>query len=609
MNNHQSKLSTQAPNSKRFIACPLCESRVLLMTLNDHLDICPSNKHKTQQKQHIPRQGNTLKSYLSGNNRLPSTANESSPSSDKTSSSKRNHEVINLDNEPATPAAKKTSTSTTGVNATQSSIESKLKEEIAVLKKSAHLPLSERLRPQTLREYVGQQHILSQEKGPLFQYIRQGIIPSMILWGPPGVGKTSLARLFTKEASAVSSSGSKDERPVHYWMIETSATKANTQELRGIFEKAKKEFQLTRRRTVLFIDEIHRFNKVQQDLLLPHVENGDIILIGATTENPSFQLNNALISRCQVFVLEKLSTNEMCIVLYRAIALLNRSRKLLWGDIKALQLSRDIMEYIVDVSVGDARRALNILEKVEISTRQDDKTNGKGNSAETAESEEKKVITLNDVRDIIKNNSDSILNTYYDVKGDFHYDAISAFHKAVRGSDENASLYYLARMLQGGEDPLYVARRMIRIASEDIGIRDNSLLSLAIAAHDTVMKLGLPEADMALVHCCVALARAPKSVEIYRAWNNIKSMLNENKYSLASSEIPMHIRNAPTSLMKDLGYSKGYKYNPDYVDGKVKQEYFPEEVLHKCPNKKELQFLTGKHLGTRVDPDLLKDKK
>ena len=273
------------------------------------------------------------------------------------------------------------------------------------------------------------------------------------------------------------------------------------------------------------------------------------------------------------------------------MALLNRCRKLIWNvPENPLQLSRDVLEYIVDVAVGDTRRALNILEMIEVSTR--------------GRVDTEKELTLNIIKDIIKKNSSSVLNTYYDTKGDNHYDTISAFHKAVRGSDANAALYYLGRMIQGGEDPLYIARRMIRMASEDIGIRDNSLLPLAVAAHDTVMKLGLPEADMALAQCAVALARAPKSVEVYRAWNKVKAMLGENKYSLASSEIPMHIRNAPTRLMEELGYSKGYKYNPDFVDGKVKQEYFPEEVLKKCPNRNELKFLTGKHLGKKVDPDL-----
>lgn len=216
-------------------------------------------------------------------------------------------------------------------------------------------------------------------------------------------------------------------------------------------------------------------------------------------------------------------------------------------------------------------------------------------------------ITIDKLKEIIKNNNSQGLNTYYDPKGDNHYDTISAFHKAVRGSDENASLYYLGRMLQGGEDPLYIARRMIRIASEDIGIRDNSLLPLAVAAHDTVMKLGLPEADMALVQCCVSLARAPKSVEIYRGWKKLKGMLAENKYNLASSEIPMHIRNAPTRLMEELGYHKGYKYNPNFKDGLVKQDYFPQEVLDKCENKDDLVFLDGEHLGDKIDPDLLPD--
>lgn len=245
------------------------------------------------------------------------------------------------------------------------------------------------------------------------------------------------------------------------------------------------------------------------------------------------------------------------------------------------------MEYIVEISMGDTRRALNFLEMVEVSSREPGT----------------KEITIEDARSIIKSNSEGI-STYYDTHGDNHYDTISAFHKAIRGSDENASLYYLGRMLQGGEDPLYIARRLIRIASEDVGLVDNSMLPLAVAAHDAVMKVGLPEADLALAQCCVALARSPKSVELYRGWNQLKAMLRENKFSMASSGIPMHIRNAPTELMKELGYHKGYKYNPDFKDGQVKQDYFPEEVLEQCTSRDQLVFLNGKHLGDQVDPDL-----
>ena len=581
----------QKKNSKesktKIITCPICSEPILYMNINSHIDKCSARKttqrNNINNEESIKQETNgddvqrttavkaerSISRILTGTKRKPLSYISSSKSGTSSTT------AIDLDDTTTgIPLVKKPKVETVPQ-------ERSLDQEIKHLQKIMHLPLSEKLRPKELREYVGQQHILSHTDGTLYKYIQQDTIPSMILWGPPGVGKTSLARLLSKSVT-------------NYYMIETSATKANTQELRSIFEKAKKEYQLTKRRTVLFIDEIHRFNKSQQDLLLPHVENGDVVLIGATTENPSFQLNNALISRCHVFVLQKLTLNESCIVLSRGIALLNKIRKLVLRIDKPLKLSRECLEYLVDVSMGDTRRTLNLLEMIEIWTR----TSKAGVETDS--------LTLENIRDIIKSNSSNGLSTYYDPKGDNHYDTISAFHKAIRGNDENASLYYLARMVKGGEDPLYIARRMIRIATEDIGLRDPTQLPLAVAAHDAVQKIGLPEADLALAECCVSLARAPKSVELYKAWGKVKAMLNENLYGLASSEIPMHIRNAPTKLMEDLGYHEGYKYNPDYKDGLCKQQYWPKEVLDKCPDMNELKFLTGKHFGNKRDPDLEK---
>lgn len=540
-------------STEQLISCPICNKKVSYSLINNHLDECTGETPKCSKNQP------TLNRLLGGKRKQ-----------------QQQPMVVDLENEEKEVKEKDV------VSAEPPEKKQKLnthEHEARQLQKVMHLPLSEKLRPKDLGEYVGQSHILSSENGVLYKYIKQGTIPSMVLWGPPGVGKTSLARLLTKTVN--------QERAtkISYILLETSATKANTQELRKIFENSKKEFALTKRLTVLFIDEIHRFNKSQQDLLLPHVEAGDVVLIGATTENPSFQLNNALISRCQVFVLEKLGIDEMCRVITRGIAMLNKYRNLVWHITNPLKLSREVQEYIVDISMGDTRRALNLLEMVEVSTRE--------------KSEE---LNTDDVREII-NSKATELRTYYDAKGDNHYDTISAFHKSIRGSDENASLYYLARMLQGGEDPLYIARRMIRIASEDVGMVDNSLLPLSVATYNAVTKVGLPEADLALAQCCVALARAPKSVELYRAWKQVNALLRENKHSLASSEIPMHLRNAPTKLMEELGYHKGYKYNPDYAEGEVDQEYFPDEVLEKC-NKEELKFMNGRHLGDVRDPDL-----
>ncbi|CCK70762.1 ssDNA-dependent ATPase MGS1 KNAG_0F00930 [Huiozyma naganishii CBS 8797] len=585
------KQNAKITKIEQQVSCPVCKKQVPYSRINAHVDI---HMHRSSLKSGLADSAGSRNDKTS----ITDILSGSQPPM-KRRKPDSSQSVIKLDDDGEEEQDEGQSLATTGaislVKIEDSDVQ-KPKDKVRVdnndtnslryLQRISSLPLSEKLRPKTLQDYVGQQHILSSTTGTLYKYIQLDQIPSMILWGPPGVGKTSLARLLTKSVDG------------KYLMIETSATKSNTQELKAVFEKAKAEYRLTKRRVILFIDEIHRFNKPQQDLLLPHVENGDIVLIGATTENPSFQLNNALISRCHVFVLEKLSSSELGLVLNRAIALLNKLRTFIWHCSRPLKLAKDAIEYIEDVCIGDTRRALNLLEMVEISSRRSKKGD-----------DEDFTLSTEEVRNIIKNNSSNGLNSYYDPKGDNHYDTISAFHKSVRGSDENAALYYLGRMLKGGEDPLYIARRMIRIASEDIGIRDNTMLPLAIAAHDAVMKVGLPEADMALVQCCVSLARAPKSVEIYRAWNKLKSMLDENKYSMCSSEIPMHIRNAPTKLMEDIGYSKGYKYNPDYKDGKVAQMYFPQEILDQCEDKTTLKFLTGKHLGSKMDPDLeLQDK-
>lgn len=556
-------MSSSDKNEQR-IACPICDRRVPFSSINDHLDICADKSAPCGEQQ-------TLTYIDSVKKRRKDSTNTSCTQKDNEIEQVQDSPIVNVDDvlqdsrtensRPSYPIAENV--------------------ELRQLKKVAHVPLSEKLRPKTLNEYVGQQHILSRENGVLFKYINQGTIPSMILWGAPGVGKTSLARLLTKTVNE------EHKGDIKYILVETSATKATSQELRIIFEKSGKEFRSTRRMTALFIDEIHRFNKSQQDLLLPQIESGDIVLIGATTENPSFQLNNALISRCHVFILNKLTVEELNMVLTRGIAMLNKFRRLIWNIRFPLKLSQAAVRYIADVSVGDTRKALNLLEVIEVSTR--DKSL-------------EEPLSLIEIKDILASHTSS-LRVFYDAKGDFHYDTISAFHKSIRGSDENATLYYLARMLNSGEDPLFIARRMIRIASEDVGLIDCTLLPLAVAAHDAVMKVGLPEADLALAQCAVALARAQKSVELYRGWKNLKSMLSQNKYQMASSEIPLHLRNAPTTLMETLGYSKGYKYNPNYKDGQVKQEYFPKEVMQQFQSE-EWRFLNGQHLGDMVDKDL-----
>ncbi|EPY51437.1 DNA replication ATPase [Schizosaccharomyces cryophilus OY26] len=393
-------------------------------------------------------------------------------------------------------------------------------------------PLAERARPTTLDDYVGQEELVG-PRGVIRNMIEQDECPSMILWGNSGTGKTTLARIIAATTKSR--------------FLEVSATSISVQECRKIFEESQNHLRLTGSKTIVFLDEVHRFNRAQQDIFLPLVEKGSITLIGATTENPSFRLNSALISRCPVFVLKKLDKTHVLKILEHGCQL----EKDRLGDIPNIDSS--ILEYVSAITDGDARMALNCLEMAIGLMRQGP-------------------ITLEEIKEKLVRSS-----AVYDRVGDAHYDTISAFHKSVRGCDVNASLYYLGRMLESGEDPLYVARRMVRIASEDIGVADNSMLPLASSAFTSVQQVGMPEADVILAHCAVALTMAPKSVDVYKGYNNVKRFLSLNP-NAGRAEIPLHIRNAPTNLMKQLGYHKGYKYNPDYKDGLVKQEYMPESI-------------------------------
>ncbi|KAG0680092.1 hypothetical protein C6P40_002231 [Pichia californica] len=433
---------------------------------------------------------------------------------------------------------------------------------IEQLKLTCHLPLSERLRPTDISNYIGQSHLVG-EHGILRGYLKHGRIPSLILWGYPGTGKTTLARILAKNA--------------HLRFIEMSGVMNGVSDCKKAFEEANNEMKLTRKPTIIFVDEIHRFSKNQQDIFLNYVERGVIILIGATTENPSFNVNKALLSRCRVFVLEKLNDDEMRLLIGRGLVEINKVRKLVYNT-NVLKLSKDAIDWIASVADGDGRLALGCIELI-------DSNFIKETTCSTPDD-----VTVDDVKNILKKST-----VLYDRVGDAHYDTISAFHKSIRGSNPDAAMYYLARMLNGGEDPLYIARRMIRIASEDIGVLDDSCLPFAISAYQAVQFVGLPEADLALVHCAVKLARAPKSVEIYRGWKEMKSWMAG--HGIEGAEIPMHLRNAPTKLMSDLGYSKGYKYNPNFKNGMVQQTYFPESVGEKV-------FLNHEHLGDKIDPDL-----
>lgn len=409
-------------------------------------------------------------------------------------------------------------------------------------------PLAERMRPKTLEEVCGQE--LVGENGVLRGLIEQDRVPSMILWGSAGTGKTTIARVI---ASIVGSR-----------FVEINSTSTGVAECKKIFSEARSELGLTGRKTIIFCDEIHRFSKTQQDVFLGPVESGQVTLIGATTENPSFKVQNALLSRCRTFTLAKLTDEDIVSILKRALAVEgpNYNPSELVDD--------ELIQYLARFADGDARTSLNLLElAMDLSKRQG--------------------VTKEDIkRGLTK-------TLVYDRAGDQHYDTISAFHKSIRGSDPDAALYYLARMIQSGEDPLYIARRLIVVASEDIGLADNSMVTLAISTHSAVEKIGLPEARINLAHATVAMAMSKKSTRSYRGLNNAFAALNEP--GVAGLPIPIHLRNAPTKLMKELGYGKEYKYNPNYVDGQVQQDYLPEQLHGRT-------FLEDLDLGTQRDPNL-----
>lgn len=385
------------------------------------------------------------------------------------------------------------------------------------------VPLAERIRPQDWADFVGQEKIVGEGR-LLRQAIEKDHLPSIIFWGPPGSGKTTLARIIAQKTKS---------EFVHF-----SAVTAGLADLREVIKKAQENKKFHQKQTILFIDEIHRWNKAQQDALLPHIEKGTVILIGATTENPSFEVISPLLSRCRVFVLEKLTSEEISTILQRGTQELKR------------KIPNDLVKYLAELSNGDSRVALNALEF----------------ACQSSEKIDKEVI------------KEALQKTHlqYDKGGEEHYNLISALHKSMRGSDADAALYWLGRMLEAGEDPLYIARRLIRFASEDIGLADPQALPQALAAYQAAHFIGMPECNVNLAQAVVYLAKASKSNELYNAYGKVQKDIKETQ----NEPVPLHLRNAPTKLMEELGYGKGYKYNPDY-DKSVEQDYLPEKLKRK----------------------------
>jgi putative ATPase len=397
-------------------------------------------------------------------------------------------------------------------------------------------PLPFRMRPRTLDEFVGQEHLLGPDR-PLRRAIESDQIGSMVLWGPPGSGKTTLAHLIAKHTGSD--------------FVFFSAVLSGVKEVREVIQRAEKRRNFDGGRTILFVDEIHRFNKAQQDAFLPHVEKGVVILIGATTENPSFEVISALLSRVSVHMLHRLSEQDIAAILRAALTDTDRG-----VGAQSLRASEEVLALMAAMSNGDARRALTLLESAAANLAQ------KKDSA--------KEITADLIRDIIQRKTE-----LYDKSGEDHFNLISALHKSLRGSDPDAALYWLYRMLEGGEDPLYLARRMVRFASEDIGLADPRALTIALAAKDAYHFLGSPEGELALAEAAVYLAVAPKSNAIYRAEGAVQRAIHETP----SLPVPLWIRNAVTGLMKQAGYGRGYKYPHDYSNALVDQDYLPDELV------------------------------
>jgi putative ATPase len=395
-------------------------------------------------------------------------------------------------------------------------------------------PLADRMRPQELDEFVGQEHILG--KGRILRKaIEKGELFSLILWGPPGSGKTTLAQIIARRTKA------------HFFAF--SAVLSGVKEIREVIKEAEGEQRYHGRKTILFVDEIHRFNKAQQDAFLPHVEKGTIALIGATTQNPSFEVISPLLSRAQVFTLEQLGPEELTKIMRRALTDAERGL----GKHK-IMIDDSVLKLLATLSDGDARAALNALELAAMTTPPSKDGIRKITREAAEEAVQKRVL--------------------YDKDGEEHYNIISALHKSMRGSDPDAALYWLGRMLEGGEDPLYIARRIIRFASEDVGNADPQALVVAVAAMQAFHFIGQPEGELALAQAVVHLAVAPKSNALYTAYGAVRKAIKET----GALPVPKHLRNAPTRLMEEMGYGDGYRYPHNFPDAFVEEEYLPKPI-------------------------------
>ena len=578
----------------KIIDCPSCLKKIPITKVNSHLDTCLSG---TQ---------NSLKNVLSGRVKKPigiarRTMSTVVPTT-KASKGSLFTRSMTLDGMPKVKIQPQTQfenkfddikdeimlSDNENVDIVKSEDEQQEKmiyetkfDDPDYLDKIQSLPLYERLKPQCLKTYIGQDHLLNKKTGIIYKHLSStpSTIPNMILFGPPSIGKTSLITVLLNELNT---------RSTGKWKIYSlSGVSLSIPDLKKIIDQTVKSFQNWKIKSIIFIDEIHRLNKLQQDSLLKICELGHARLVGCTTENPSFKINDSVLSRLNVFVLNEYTKDER----WRMFELIKKVQFYYLPSIQFQneEIEKEIFEIVVGLS-RDNRRFISLYENLYLYCSDE------GNKGIN-------YITLEKLNEMTKSNAFKNI-MYYNT--DTHYELISAFHKSVRGSDTNAALYYLFKMLKHGCDPLYICRRMIRIASEDVGILNNQALIFANTTYESCMKLGMPESDVILAHCCVLLCESPKSVKIYRAMNKIKTALDENDI-YRDGDVPYHLRNAPTKLMEQLGYKKDYKYNPDYINGNIPegQDYFPDKFYEENLSNEDEQYLeymkhvydNEKHLG------------
>ncbi|XP_015609970.1 ATPase WRNIP1 [Cephus cinctus] len=532
---------------ERKTECPVCSKEFTTSIIEAHVEKCLFLNESSQSES----TGGLKRSS-------PSVKSQQIRSGNSRSASKRaKHRIVktlNADKPNVSSATSVSITENSGQASNNISKENNVNPEKKIPVKHNHVPLAERMRPTSLLGYIGQEHVLG-PNAVLSQLLEKTEIPNIILWGPPGCGKTSLASVIAHICKQAPASN------LRY--VKLSAAMSGVNDVKEAVNVASNELKFGRR-TIMFMDEIHRFNKLQQDIFLPHVESGTLTLIGATTENPSFSLNSALLSRCRVIVLEKLTAMNLIIILRRAVQSLGGNiykyvpsdssgetrmpkPKVVDGEsevpeIPKFHIDEETIQWLAETCDGDARIALGGLElAVQSKAPSEDKFLEEGPG----------LITLDDIRDSLKKT-----HMLYDKKGEQHYDMISALHKSVRASDENASLYWLTRMMSGGEDPVYIARRLIRMACEDIGLEDTKALGVAIDTMHGCKMLGMPECDVLLAQCVTYMARAPKSRLMEDALRTAQKVVANHKGPQPA--VPLHLRNAPTKLMSQLGYSKGY---------------------------------------------------